>query len=475
MSLTPRCGWLTTFLVAASATAAFAAGENNDLDKIPNVLIAPPPTPTPSPTSPQASAFTGTFYAEEAPALFSHRDDLAVPFPTSLGPNWINRVFFDARAEWRLLPDVTTTYSGRFNIQAEGDLDFPTQGSFRNDFREGFITWAARGETFLDAGRINVRNGVAYGFNPTDFFKTRSVVDEISDDPRVLRENRLGTVMARGQQVFAEGSVFLLYAPRFEKPSAVNPTNPAAFNGNFDHTNADDRFLLKGNYDILPDFSPEFLVYHQGNRSQLGVNITRGVSEQTTVYLEWAGGRRKSLIDDATAYGIKTGSLPSTVRPLLPGNDSESFQNDLSTGITYTTPTKLTLTLEYEYHQAGFSRRDWKNWFAIGAIPHQSPGVTAELWYLRLYALDQQEPLSEHRMFFRAEWDDAFVRNLTLTAFSSIDLYDGSVLVQTTADYRLSDHWTVGLLGESSLGSTRSDFGSNPQAALFQVSLSLYF
>jgi hypothetical protein len=51
----------------------------------------------------------------------------------------------------------------------------------------------------LEVGRINVRNGVALGFNPTDFFKTGSLVDQASLDPTVVRLNRLGTVMTRFQ------------------------------------------------------------------------------------------------------------------------------------------------------------------------------------------------------------------------------------------------------------------------------------
>ncbi len=64
-----------------------------------------------------------------------------------------------------------------------------------NDFREGYLSWEALDRTYLDAGRINLKSGVAVGFNPTDFFKTRAVVEPLSVDPTVLREDRLGTVM----------------------------------------------------------------------------------------------------------------------------------------------------------------------------------------------------------------------------------------------------------------------------------------
>ena len=46
-----------------------------------------------------------------------------------------------------------------------------------NDWREGFLSWEAVDNTYVDGGRINLKTGAALGYNPTDFFKTRSVVE----------------------------------------------------------------------------------------------------------------------------------------------------------------------------------------------------------------------------------------------------------------------------------------------------------
>jgi len=55
----------------------------------------------------------------------------------------------------------------------------------------GYASWEPLDRTYLDLGRINLKSGVALGFNPTDFFKTRAVVEPLSADPSVLREDRL--------------------------------------------------------------------------------------------------------------------------------------------------------------------------------------------------------------------------------------------------------------------------------------------
>jgi hypothetical protein len=94
---------------------------------------------------------------------------------------------------------------------------------------------------------------------------------------------------------------------------------------------------------------------------------------------------------------------------------------------------------------------------------------------LRDYALDQQEPISRHSIFLRADWTDAFVPKLELTGFVTTDVYDGSGLLQLTANYYLSDTWTVGGLIMTNFGATRSDFGSLPQAANFLFKVARYF
>jgi hypothetical protein len=79
--------------------------------------------------------------------------------------------------------------------------------------------------------------------------------------------------------------------------------------------------------------------------------------------------------------------------------------------------------------------------------------------------------MSKHSLFLRADWSDAFIFNLELTAFANIDLYDGSTLGQVTASYAVTNRWTVALLGAANIGSHRSEFGSLPSvfSALFTI------
>ena len=65
--------------------------------------------------------------------------------------------------------------------------------------------------------------------------------------------------------------------------------------------------------------------------------------------------------------------------------------------------------------------------------------------------------------------------NLELTAFAFVDLLDGSVLSQVSANYYLSSRWTASVYLSSNLGPTRSERGSFPQrvSSIFQLTLYL--
>ena len=460
-------------LLLALAAGPALADENEDLNLIPPSVIAPAPA-APAEPAPTRDA-RQTLYLENAAVLNSRRSVL-VPAPPPPAPDWQERLFFDARKEWTLNSDVSLTYSGRLNLLAQDEPDFPTHQDARHDFREGFVSWHAQPSTYLDLGRINLKSGVAAGFNPTDFFKTRTVVEPLSIDPAVLREDRLGTFMIEGQQIFEKGAVTLAYAPKLYDPSRIytSATLPS-FNPMLDRTNAHDRLLLKGSATLIGNFSPELLVYHEGNRTQFGANIAEGIGQSTVLYAEWAGGRRASLIADALRYGIDTGTLPGNAPAVLPSDPRTHFQNDLAVGGSYTTPSKIVLNLEYHYHQAAFSQQDWRNWFATGQAHAGSSAITSELWYIRSYAADQQEPINTHSIFLRADWQDAFIPKLELTGFTRVDLHDGSSLAQLTADYYLTDFWTVGALAAASLGGRRTNQGSLPNAASVIFKVARYF
>jgi hypothetical protein len=459
-------------IVLANVRAMADQQPPSDVDLIPDAAIQQPEA------APSSSIDRGNqrIYLEDALTGSDIRNNLLVPYPSPQPTDWQERVFLDARKDWKLDDDLHLNLSNRFNIRAESDITFPSHETVLDEFREAYVSWEPQERTYLDVGRINVKSGIALGFNPTDFFKTRAVVDPLSVDPTVLREDRLGTLMIEGQRIWEGGAVTAAFAPKLENPTALyTNTDLRTFDPSFDRTNASNRALIKADVNLTHEFAPEFLFDREGDRSSFGTNLTGAIGQRTVVYGEWSGGNRPSLIADALSYGRTTGSLPLLATGPLPASSSAAFQSSASIGASYTTDAKITFNLEFHHFQPGFSRSDWNTWFQSGMSHAQTAGIPAALWYIRGYALDQQDPISKQSAFLRFDWVDAFVTNLEVTGFINTDLYDASSLVQLTADYYLSKSWTVGALLVSNLGRARSDFGSLPQAGSALLKISRYF
>jgi len=446
-------------LCVICAAAPAAAQENGDLGRIPQAVeneAAVPP----------ASSAHGKYYVEDDFVLSSARGGLAVALPAPPSSDWANRSSLDAYDQWSLDEDLSFTFSDRFNLTEADGIGFPAEAA-RNALREAYFTWQPMPETYLEFGRINLKNGIALGFNPTDFFKTRTAVAQASADPSALRGDRLGTLMARAQTIWDGGSATFVYAPKLHTPRPLDGPAPSWIDPSIDQTNTADRLMFALNLEI-EEFSPQALVYHESGRTKVGLNISHPIGNSIIAYAEWAGCSEPNLIAQAIAFGKATGTLPAYAPVLPPTSTGRAFRSDLAVGASWTSVAKITLNLEYHFHQGGFSGTDWRNWFDTAAA---DPPASPLLWYIRGYASDQQQPNSRHQIFWRADWSEALVRNLDLSGIGFVNLTDGSGMVQLAANYDLSDSWSLGLYAGGTYGGRRSEWGSLPNAtnAIFQL------
>ncbi|HEY2275507.1 MAG TPA: hypothetical protein VGH61_08400 [Steroidobacteraceae bacterium] len=447
--------------VSAAARAADPPPEDKDLNLIPQSADT-----SPAAASPAAAGAPRRIFVEDTVSGSRLENDLLPAPPPPPQPRWEERALLDVRREWQGGDDLRLAYSGRLNLRAEDGLGFPNHENLTNDLREAYLGWEPVDQLFLDVGRVNVKSGVALGFNPTDFFKTRAVVEPLSVDPVVLREDRLGTLMLRAERIWTKGSLTAVYAPAVSSDSPIYTSfDLRSLNPMFDRTNAHDRWLLKGTVDVAEGFSPELLAYESQGRVRFGANLAENFGQSVVAYLEWSGGRRGTVSEDALAFGQATGSLPAAAVNVLPGLGAVAFRNQVVAGASYTTPLpKITFNLEFLYSEAGFTGTDWNEWFRAGSAAGASSPIAGALWYVRQYAADQQDLISQRFAFLRMDWVDAFVPKLEVSGFAETDLADGSTRLQLGADYYLSDHWTVGGLILLDSGGRHSDFGSLPQA-----------
>jgi len=452
------------------ASAAMAADEDSDLELIPHTEPAAAPA-----VAAQPAGHSARVYVENALTFNTLRNDLLVPPPPPLTPHWEERLLGDVRAEWSLAPGALVAYSGRLNLVTRDGLGFPNRGNVTNDLRELHLSVEPRPGNYLDVGRINVKGGVALGFNPTDFFKARAVIDPLTADPSALRENRLGTLMVRGQHVGESGSISLVYAPKATGAAALDDDPDRGFSPLFGRTNGSERWLVKASARLHDDFNPEFLLFGENGRTKVGANLTASVGQSTVAYVEWAGGRRRGIIDEALAFGRQTGTIPAFAPDVIDQGGQERFRSQAAIGASYTTENKITFNLEYHYNEAGFSRADWSRWFAAGEGRPASSPIARQLWFVRDYAAENQEPLQRHAVFLRADWVDFLVPKLELTGFVLADAADGSTLLQLEANYASTDFWSFGVLASGTTGGRRSNFGSLPRAGTVLFKATRYF
>ena len=393
------------------------------------------------------------------------------PAPPPGPPEWAQHFLLDSQGGLDLASRLQLVWAIHGDLRAEQDLPFPSHENVRLDIRELHLDWEAIPNLFLTAGRVNLRRGVALGFNPTDLFRTKAVVEPLSNDPSVLRDTRLGTVALRFQWLWEGGGASIAYAPRLasSRPVYTRLTLPS-IDPMLDRTNDANRVVASVSEEWTNGFTTELIGAYDGMHPLVGANLSYGLGASVVAYLEWSGGPRQDLVPAALEYGRRTGTIPPQATSPIPVDDRVRFQNDLAAGLSYTAFGRMTLNLEYHLHQAGLSRDDWKAWFDTGVASGKN--AQAVLWYIRGYAAEQQQPASQHYAFLRANWPDFGVRDLELTGLVLLNLQDASALAQLNADYYLSSKWTVGVLVAANLGPSRSEFGSLPDAvsALFKVS-----
>jgi hypothetical protein len=301
-----------------------------------------------------------------------------------------------------------------------------------NTLKEAYVSFRPGGSFLVDGGRINVRQGVALAYNPTDYFRSDAVRAVTSIDPETLRAERMGTLMGRVQTLWSSGSLTGIVAPRV----AARP-NDSAFNPDLGATNHRSRWLLIWSQRLAQDFQPQISVTGAEHESpQAGVDVTHLLNRATVAYLEWSGGR-----------------------------DDSAFRSRLSTGLTYTTSFKLSMTLEYEYDEAAPGKNEW-------AALRRGP-IPAYARY-REYRATAGELATRQNVFSYAHWDDVGIAHLGVSAFVRFDPYDHSRLVWGEARYHW-EHAGIAVQWQHSAGQARSDFVSWPTHQSWVALVDYYF
>jgi hypothetical protein len=353
------------------------------------------------------------------------------------------------RASFDLRCELAFT-SGWRGLLAERFDEFWARGSSAqavNTLKEAYLSFRSDGAVLVDVGRINVRQGVAFAYNPTDYFRAHATRAVISIDPETRRGERLGALMGRFQMLWPSGSLTGIFAPRVD----ARP-NDSTFNPDFGATNASSRWLLIWSQRLGRELQPQILLtgaQHQPPR--VGLDLTYLLNRATVAYMEWSGGRSASSLS-------RSGHGPG-------GWDDTAFDSQLSAGVTFTSSNKLSLTFEYEYDGTAPGSREWAA-FRTGAI---RPYVQ-----YRQYIATQGDLATRQNLFGYVHWDDVGIDRLGLTAFVRFDPYDHSRVTWLEARY----HWQhagVAIQWQRNAGDATSDLAPAPVRQSWLALIDYYF
>lgn len=314
-----------------------------------------------------------------------------------------------------------------------------------NSLREASVGWQdAAAEAGFDVGRVNYRLGPAYGFNPTDYFRDGSLRVVTSADPLSWRDNRMGTVMLRGQMLRGGWAATGVLAPKLDDERST-----ASFSADLGATNHTDRALVVVSSPTVGTTSGQgTLFYERGKGWQAGANATTLLTDATVGFVEWSGGR-----DVVWQPGAERDDLP--VRTA----------NRLAAGLTYTTPTRATLTLEVEYNGFAADPALWE------ADPVGGPRILGE--YLT-WALGRQDIAPKRAVLLYATQDGLLSKRLDLSGFLKWNADDSSRFLWLEARYR----WPsvdLALQVQRADGSALSEFGAFVNRQIIQLLTTVYF
>lgn len=351
-----------------------------------------------------------------------------------------SRLSLDYRLDTALSPQWRAVLADR--LDADDPYRFREKDAV-NVLKEAYVTWQPRSDRLFDLGRVNLRVGSGYAYNPTDFFKGGAIRSQTSADPESKRSNRMGTAMLRGQVLTEQGSFAVLVAPRITSHRSDDTFSP-----DFGATNASTRWQLSASHRFSDNLNPQLLVFgDKGHSPLLGLNMSMLFGSSVVGHLEWAGGRM------AAQRSVALGEP-----------EDREFRSRGVVGSTWTLPINLSITAEYHYNQAGLNAGEWQG---LRSNP-------AAFGRYVLGSADQQELPTRRAAFVRAAWKDALWRRFDITAFVQRNLDDASQLVWGELRYRF-DRIDLALQAQLNHGRAGTQYGVLPERRSVQLLADAYF
>lgn len=339
----------------------------------------------------------------------------------------------DAAGSQSLSPGVTAIVSARLDFDY-----FSTQGhstdTWRWSLREAYLRLASE-KAWLELGRINLRPGVALGYNPSDFYREGALLAIRTQDPQRQRESRLGAVQLRAGTTVAAGDLAISASPSLDAPHASSWYSPGwgAVNGGRSQVG------LQWTLPRWRGLFTQWLWQRRGDgRVSQGLNANIGLGDAWVAHAEWAASSRTPWLAQA--------------RPDADGAGERRVQQ-WALGATLSTASRMQWGLEWQHNGAGLSASEWR-----GAWQQADD---AGIGRVREASARQGDPLGRDGLLLSLRIDRAGLRDADLACLWHLDMGDRSQM--HWCEWRLKQETTEWSLALTHFqGAQRSAYGAAP-------------
>lgn len=346
--------------------------------------------------------------------------------PGAANQAWQSRLALDSRFSQS---STDQTLYLRWNSRLDGfanDADGADRSSAVLSWKELYGGYRWNDSWLTEFGRINQKNGVARGANPTDFFATAAVRAQISQQPAVLREQRLGSLMLRQQWLGSNNALSLLYSPKL---SSLPDDAPLA--ADWARTNSSNRWQLSAEQQLLQGWTLGLIYFQQQAALQqsarhYGINLSGALNERWLLHTE-------------AAHGTQPDVTPN-------GRTGTTYSSRLASGISYSLTVPLTLTLEWHYDGAALTQQSWQQLLQ-----------TPDDWLRYLQQRQDQSP-TRQRVMLQAQSQQWFT-GFDWSALWFHDLQDNSDMLLTELTW-IKPEYDIVLQWQWAPGPARSHFGA---------------
>lgn len=354
------------------------------------------------------------------------------------------------RGDRALSPRLGLRYAARVDAYSQSLHAFGAGlpgGTHRRSasLQELYALYAPNASTSVQLGRINVREGSAYSFNPVDVYRMRSVKMFVNPSPLVTRESRQGTFGLRYQWSGAQQSFSALYSPKLDSPDGlVTPSKPWGLDAAL--TNPAHSVQLVWSQSLSEAVNAKLIGFKASDgRWQLGSSGSALLSESVTMHYELATGRM------ASAEGVLGAPMTATGKQSV-------------LGATWTVG-QWSWTLEHAYNSLALSKQAFSQSAQLAPLGPLSYLAASE---------SLQTTASRQQWFLYVSKPDLLMPRLDLKAFVRLNPSDDGFTTWLELRRRF-DNWDLSYQWLRASGHSRAMAGIVPNTHIHQIMLSHYY